>query len=101
MFILLIVFIKLQLECGSDFMFSAGNLNRLHLTLPAELISNYRGSLQILSLPQTQNGPTSFRLVLLSVSREAFYACNLSNSSSRFFVSSGSLHNSDSTKHLF
>lgn len=50
-----------SLGCGNDVMFPGSNLDCVHLTQPAKLISNYGSSLQILC-PSTQTQTWTNRL---------------------------------------
>lgn len=54
-FVLKCLLFSSHLGCGNDVMFNGRNLDRLHLTQPAKLISNYGVSLQIRPSLQTQN----------------------------------------------
>lgn len=53
-FVLKYLLFSSNLGCGNDVMFTGSNLDCLHLTQPAKLISNYGGSLQICPSTQTQ-----------------------------------------------
>ncbi len=88
-FVLKYLLFSSPLGCGNDVMFTGSNLDRLHLTQPAKLISNYGGSLQICRSTQTQNWTNRLRacggicLCFNTVAKFAFF--KISNHSGQWY----------------